>query len=72
MKHGYEVSGFQDGRQNYDLLKQHSNQSVYNTNLGVGVPLKWFVSQAPYLVHESAIAPHVTGSGVLLEIESLC
>ena len=41
-------------------------------NLGVGVSLKWLVSQAPYLVHESAIAPHITGSGVLLEIESLC
>ena len=72
MKPGFEVTGFQDGRQNYDLLKQHSNQSVYNTNLGVGVPFKWFVSQTPYLVHESPIAPHITGSGVLLEIESLC
>ena len=41
-------------------------------NLGVGVPLKWLVSQTPYLIHESAIAPHITGSGVLLEIESLC
>ena len=57
---------------NYDLLIQHSNQSVYNTNLGIGVPFKWFVSQTPYLVHESAIAPHITGRGVLLEIESLC
>ena len=69
---GMRLVDFKMADMNYDLLKQHSNQSVYNTNLGVGVPLKWFVSQAPYLVHESAIAPHVTGSRVLLEIESLC
>ena len=52
------------------------SQSIYKLaappNLGVGVPLKWFVSQTPYLVHESTIAPHITGSRVLLEIESLC
>ena len=40
-------------------------------NLGVGVSLKWLVSQAPYLVHESAIAPHITGSGVLPVVQCL-
>ena len=30
----------------------------------VGVAFKWLVSETPYLVHEAAKAPHVTGCGV--------
>ena len=39
--------------------------------LTVTVRLKWFVSQTPYLIHEHAKAPHITGCGVLLVEESL-
>ena len=31
----------------------------------VGVALEWLVSETPYLVHEAAKAPHITGCGVL-------
>ena len=37
----------------------------------VGVRLKGFVSETPYLIHEAAKAPHVTGCGVLLKMEGL-
>ena len=40
--------------------------------LWICTSLKWFVSQTPYLVHHSSIAPHITGSRVLLEMQSLC
>ena len=29
------------------------------------------MSEAPYLIHEAAIAPHVTGRGVLLVVDGL-
>ncbi len=32
---------------------------------------KWFVSQTPYLVHDTTKAPHITGCRVLLVIERL-
>ena len=32
---------------------------------------KWFVSQAPYFIHHSSKTPHITGSGILLEMQSL-
>ena len=32
---------------------------------------KWFVSQAPYLIHEHTKAPHITGRGVLLVVKCL-
>ena len=41
------------------------NVAIY---LRVGITLKWLVSQAPYLIHESTKAPHITGSGVLLVV----
>ena len=31
-----------------------------------------FMSQAPYLMHENSITPHIASSGVLLVVESLC
>ena len=33
--------------------------------------LIWFVSQTPYLIHDNTEAPHITGCGVLLKLESL-
>ena len=33
--------------------------------------LKRFVSDAPYLIQQAAIAPDITGSGVLLEVQGL-
>ena len=62
MKPGYEVTGLQDAR----------TVTSNKTNLDICVSLKRFVSQTPYLIHHSSIAPHITGSRVLLEIESLC
>ncbi len=37
----------------------------------VGESLKRFVSHTPYLIHDSSITPHITGTGILLEMESL-
>ena len=31
--------------------------------------LKWFVSETPYLIHDTTKAPHITGSGVLLVVD---
>jgi len=42
-----------------------------DTHLLIGIALKWFVSQTPYLVHQNTIAPHITGSGVLPIQQSL-
>ena len=42
-----------------------------HTYLDIGDVLKWFVSQTPYLIHEGSIAPHITSSGVLFEVDSL-
>ena len=39
--------------------------------LWICVPFKWFVSQTPYLVNHSSIAPHITGIGVPLEMQTL-
>ena len=33
--------------------------------------LEWFVSETPYLIHDTTKAPHITGSGVLLVVNSL-
>ena len=32
---------------------------------------KRFVSETPYLIHDTTKAPHITGSGVLLVVNSL-
>ena len=37
----------------------------------VGVFLKRFVSETPYLIHDTTKAPHITGSGVLLVMDGL-
>ena len=42
-----------------------------DVHLRVGVALKWFVSQTPYLIHETPETPHITGCGVLLIMHSL-
>ena len=39
--------------------------------LVVGEVVKWFHAKCPYFVHDHSKAPHVTGSGVLLVVESL-
>ena len=33
--------------------------------------LKWLVSKTPYLIHRTTKAPHITGCGILLVMESL-
>ena len=37
----------------------------------VGFFFKWFVSETPYFIHEDTKAPHITGCGVLLEMDCL-
>ena len=32
---------------------------------------EWGVSETPYLIHDTTKAPHITGSGVLPEVECL-
>ncbi len=44
--------------------------SIY-TNLFIVKIFKWLVSYTPYLIHDSSITPHITGTGILLEMESL-
>ena len=44
---------------------------LYVRYLMVSLVFKWFVSQTPYLKHESTKAPHITGCGVLLVVEGL-
>ena len=46
----------------------HALQLIY---LKVGVFFKRFVSQAPYLKQQYTKAPHITGSGILLEVGCL-
>lgn len=40
-------------------------------NLYITVVLKRLMSQTPYLIKQTAIAPYITGSGVLLESDGL-
>jgi hypothetical protein len=37
----------------------------------VGVAFKWFVSETPYLIHDTPKAPYITGRGVLLVVDGL-
>ena len=39
--------------------------------LHVGAGFEWFVSETPYLIHDTTKAPHITGSGVFLIVEGL-
>ena len=41
------------------------------SNLRIAISFKWFVSETPYLIHDTTKAPHITGSGVLLVVEGL-
>lgn len=41
------------------------------THLYIAVALKGLVSQAPYLIHEAAITPHIAGRGELLVVQGL-
>ena len=46
--------------------------TVYLPNdLLFGVSLKGLVSKTPYLIHHTTKAPHITGCGILLVMESL-
>ncbi len=37
----------------------------------ISIRFKRFVSDTPYLVEQTAVGPHVTGSGVLLVVKGL-
>ena len=50
---------------------QRNRKSGWLFYLRVGVLFKWFVSETPYLVHETPKTPHVTGCRVLLIVHSL-
>ena len=39
--------------------------------LKVALKFKWLVSHTPYLIQQTPIAPHITGCGVLLVVDSL-
>jgi hypothetical protein len=39
--------------------------------LQISATFKRFVSETPYLIHDTTKAPHITGSGVLLVVEGL-
>ena len=41
---------------------------MHVTNLNIFQAFEWFVSKTPYLIEQTPIAPDITGSGVLLEI----
>ena len=49
----------------------HGTLESLLTYIMVGIAFKGFVSEAPYLIEETAIAPHVTGSRVLFVRNSL-
>ena len=40
-------------------------------HLYIGHLVVWLDTQCPYFIHDHSKAPHVTGSGVLLVVESL-
>ena len=40
-------------------------------HLYIGQLVVWLDTQCPYFIHDHSKAPHVTGSGVLLVVESL-
>ena len=44
---------------------------IHDTHLLVCHAFKGFVSETPYLIQYTAIAPHITGGGVLAEYECL-
>ena len=50
--------------------KTNSFVDQLNTIL-VCVLFKWFVSETPYLIHDTTKAPHITGSGVLFVEDGL-
>ena len=39
--------------------------------INIGELLKWFVSKTPYLIHDTAKAPHITGRRILLVVYGL-
>ena len=39
--------------------------------INIGEFLKWFVSETPYLIHDTTKAPHITGTGVVLVVYGL-
>ena len=39
--------------------------------IAIAVIFKRFVSETPYLIHDTTKAPHITGSGVLLVMNGL-
>ena len=41
------------------------------TCLTIGEIMKWLAPQRPYLIEEAAIAPDITGSGVLAIVKGL-
>ena len=39
--------------------------------INIGQLLKWFMAEAPYLIHDTTKAPHITGSRVFLVVYGL-
>ena len=55
----------------YDHMTYNVRCTTINKHLGISDVMKWFVSQWPYLIEETAIAPDITGSGVLAIVKGL-
>ncbi len=41
------------------------------SNLYIAIILEGFLTETPYLIHDTTKAPHITGSGVLFEVYCL-
>ena len=55
----------------YIQVTLEDTQHVIHMYLNICVSLERFVSETPYLIHETPKTPHITGCRVLLVVESL-
>ena len=53
------------------VFHRNSTAITSTVNLSISHALKRFVSKTPYLIEETAIAPHITSCGVLAIVNSL-
>ena len=51
--------------------KTHSFRHNYFYAFNICMVFKWFVSETPYLIHDTTIAPYITGSGVFSIVKCL-
>jgi hypothetical protein len=56
----------------YQREKKSRSILILLAHLIIGKIRKWSMPQTPYLIHDTAKAPHITGSGVLIIVDSLC